>query len=377
MAFLTSLGQHAIAFVLVLTVIVFVHEWGHYIVARLNGVKIDVFSIGFGPELFGWFDRAGTRWKVSAIPLGGYVKFFGDADAASSGPEERPLAPEEAKFAFVTQALWRRAAIVFAGPASNFVFAIVVYAALFAAAGRPFTPPVVGKVLPGSAAAQAGFVAKDRILSIGGVAVHGFEDIRNVVTVHAGVPLPVVVRRDGRITDFTVTPRKVTVADGFGGTQSIGEIGILAADRTEYVKLSPVAALEGGIAQTWGVTATTMTYLGGVLSGRQSGRQLGGPLRIAEVSGAVIKLGFAALAALIATLSISIGLINLFPIPLLDGGHLLFYALEALRGRPLGERAQEYGFRLGLILVLGIFVFATWNDLVQLRVVSFLTRVFS
>ncbi len=377
MAFLSSLAEHAVGFAVVLTVIVFVHEWGHYIIARLNGVKIDVFSIGFGPEVIGWADRKGTRWKIAVIPLGGYVKFFGDNDATSSRPAERPLDGEEAKVAFATQALWRRATIVFAGPASNFIFAAVVYAALFATAGRPFTPPVVGKVLPGSAAAQAGFLTKDRILSIGGTPVHGFSDIRNIVTMHAGIPLKVVVRRDGGTTDLTVTPRWVTIPDGFGGRETVGEIGILAANRTEYVKLAPLAALEGGVAQTWGVTATTMSYLGGILTGRESGRELGGPLRIAEVSGAVIKLGIGALAALIATLSISIGLINLFPIPLLDGGHLLFYALEAVRGRPLDARAQEYGFRLGLILVLGIFVFATWNDLVQLHVVSFLTRVFS
>lgn len=377
MAFLSNFAQHAFGFAVVLTVIVFAHEWGHYIIARLNGVKIDVFSIGFGPELIGWFDRKGTRWKVSAIPLGGYVKFFGDSDATSGRPAARPLEADEAKVAFATQALWRRATIVFAGPAANFVFAVIVYAALFATAGRPFTPPVVGKVLPGSAAAQAGFLAKDRILSIGGVPVHGFTGIRDIVTTHAGTPLKVVVRRDGGTTDLTVTPRRVTLADGFGGQETVGEIGILAANRAEYVKLSPLAAVEGGVAQTWSVTAITMSYLGGILTGRHSGRELGGPLRIAEVSGAVIKLGIAPLAALIATLSISIGLVNLFPIPLLDGGHLLFYALEAVRGRPLGARTQEYGLRLGLILVLGIFVFATWNDLVQLHVVSFLTRVFS
>jgi regulator of sigma E protease len=356
-------------FLIVLTVLVFVHEFGHYAIARWNGVRIDVFSIGFGPELFGWWDSAGTRWKFSTIPLGGYVKMFGDSDASSGQPLPGldRLARGERNVSFHYKRLGQRAAIVAAGPAANFAFAIVVLTVLFMTFGQPYTPAEVGQVQPGSAAEQGGIRAGDVILSIDGQAVARFEDVQQAVRMNPGVAMAIAVRRDAKTLTLQVTPARTEVTDRFGNRYEIGLLGI-ARSGMEYIKRDPVTALYQAVGETWNLSASTLQAMWQMVKGTRTTDELGGPLRIAQMSGEVARGGIAPVLTFMALLSVSLGLINLFPVPILDGGHLLFYAAEAIRGRPLGQKAQEYGFRIGLALVLTLMVFTTWNDLVHIGI---------
>ena len=377
MDFLGGFGVSVFAFLLVLSVLVFVHEFGHYYIARRNGVRVEVFSIGFGPELFGFNDRAGTRWKFSAIPLGGYVKMFGDADPASTpGTGLQAMTPEEQSVSFHHKRLGQRAAVVAAGPLANFLFAFVALTLLFATAGQPFTPPDVGGVQPGSAAERAGLRPGDEIVAIDGSQIQRFEEIRQVVSMQPGKPLGLEVLRDGRTLSIEVTPEVVEVTDRFGNVHRIGQLGIMRAG-TERKRHDPLSAAWQSAREIGGMIGGTFMALGQMIEGSRGTEELGGPLRIAQMSGEVAQTGSYALIWFMAFLSVNLGLINLFPVPLLDGGHLLFYGLEAARGRPLGPRAQEYGFRIGLALVLTLMVFATWNDLVQLRVVDFFRGLIS
>jgi regulator of sigma E protease len=356
-------------FLIVLTVLVFVHEFGHYAIARWNGVRIDVFSIGFGPELFGWWDSAGTRWKFSTIPLGGYVKMFGDSDASSGQPLPGldRLAQGERNVSFHYKRLGQRAAIVAAGPAANFAFAIVVLTVLFMTFGQPYTPAEVGQVQPGSAAEQGGIRAGDVILSIDGQAVARFEDVQQAVRMNPGVVMAIAVRRDAKTLTLQVTPARTEVTDRFGNRYEIGLLGI-ARSGMEYIKRDPMTALYQAVGETWNLSASTLQAMWQMVKGTRTTDELGGPLRIAQMSGEVARGGIAPVLTFMALLSVSLGLINLFPVPILDGGHLLFYAAEAIRGRPLGQKAQEYGFRIGLALVLTLMVFTTWNDLVHIGI---------
>lgn len=359
-------------FLVVLTVLVFVHELGHYLVARWNGVRVEVFSIGFGPELFGWTDRATTRWKISAIPLGGYVKMFGDADPASMpSADVRDMTAEEREVAFHHKRLRQRAAVVAAGPIANFVFAIVALAGLFATLGQPFTPPQVGTVQVGSAAQAAGIEPGDIIASIDGTAIQRFEDVQRIVRLDPGHALSIVLHRGDKDVTVAVTPKLSEVTDRFGNKHEYGLLGIIGQG-VQYVRYNPLTAVARAAGETGDIVVGTLQAVWQMIIGARSTDELGGPLRIAQMSGEVAQYGVSAILSFMAVLSINLGLINLFPIPVLDGGHLLFYAAEALRGRPLGQRAQEYGFRFGLALVLTLMVFATWNDLVHLRVVEFL-----
>jgi len=376
-AVLHILATYVLPFVVVLSVVVFVHEMGHYLIARWNGVRVDVFSIGFGPELFGWNARNGTRWKVSALPLGGYIKMFGDAGAASTpeaGIAEMP--PEERAVSFHHKRLGQRAAIVFGGPLANFLLAVVVFAVLFATVGRPMATPEVSEVLPDGAAAKAGMQAGDLILSIDGEPIDQFIDVQRIVRESAGVPLHFVVRRQGREITLTITPRAVEREDRFGNRQRYGLIGVTRTGVT-LERLDPLSASWQAVDETLTVSASILGAIGQIVTGRRSVEDLGGPIRIAQISGQMAKDGILTVIRFTAILSINLGLINLFPIPALDGGHLLFYFFEALRGRPLSERAQEYGFRIGFALVLALMVFAFWNDLVQLRFVDYLRGLFS
>ncbi len=363
---------YIVPFLFILTVLVFVHEFGHYFIARRNGVRVDVFSIGFGPEVFGWHDRAGTRWKFSAIPLGGYVKMFGDNDVSSGLPAAglSRMTPAEREVSFHYKRLGQRAAIVVAGPAANFVFAIVVLAILFMTYGQPFTPAQVGQVQPGSAAERGGIKPGDVIVKINGGSVQSFENVQQDVRLNPGVPMTIVVKRGGDNLTFHVTPTKTELTDRFGNHYEVGLLGI-ARNGVDYVKRDPATALLQAGAQTWTLSADTLQAMWQIVIGTRGTDELGGPLRIAQMSGDVAQGGIVAVVWFMAVLSINLGLINLFPVPVLDGGHLLFYAAEALRGKPLGQRAQEYGFRIGLALVLTLMVFATWNDLVHLRIVEF------
>ena len=360
-------------FLIVLTVLVFIHELGHYLIARRNGVKIEVFSIGFGPELYGWWDRAGTRWKFSAIPLGGYVKMFGDADASSGLPINlSKLSLEERELSFHCKRLGQRAAIVAGGPIANFVFAIVALALLFMTYGQPFTPAEVGQVVQGSAAEAGGIHPGDTIVSIDGQSIDRFEDVQQIVRLNPAVPLTMVVNRDGQPVTLHVTPSRVEESDRLG-RREIGQLGIRGG-AAKYVRRDPASAMVRAFGETWNLSATTLEAMWQMVLGRRTTDELGGPLRIAQLSGEVAQGGIVPLIWFMAVLSINLGLINLFPVPVLDGGHLLFYAAEAIRGKPLGQRAQEYGFRIGLALVLTLMVFATWNDLVHIGIVDLVKR---
>ncbi|HVA35456.1 MAG TPA: RIP metalloprotease RseP [Stellaceae bacterium] len=372
MGFLTGGLGYVVPFLVVLTVLVFVHELGHYLVARWNKVRIETFSIGFGPELFGWTDRVGTRWKVSAIPLGGYVKMFGDADPASMAAPEQLAAMTEAEKAvsFHHKRLMQRVAVVAAGPVANFAFTIVALAALFATVGQPFTPPQIGKIEAGSAAAAGGLKAGDTIVRIDGAAIHRFEDIQQAVRLDDGNALAITVQRDGKDLTLSITPRVTTVTDHFGNPHRFPLLGI-ERQGVDYVRRNPVDAVWRAGQETGNLVSGTLTAVWQMIIGARPADEIGGPLRIAQMSGEVAQGGAVALIWFMAVLSVNLGLINLFPVPVLDGGHLLFYAAEAIRGRPLGARAQEYGFRLGLALVLTLMVFATWNDLVHIGILKF------
>jgi regulator of sigma E protease len=365
------LWGYLVPFLFVLTVVVFIHELGHFLVGRWCGVGVTAFSIGFGPELIGWNDRQGTRWKLSAIPLGGYVKFAGDANGASVPDPEtmaRMTAAERA-VSFHHQNVAKRAAIVAAGPVANFLLSIVVFAGITYVSGRYVLAPRIESVQAESAAARAGFEPGDVVESINGRTIASFADMQRIISASAGDVLTVVVERHGQPVTLQATPDVRETETPFG-KQRIGLLGLQGSRDPNDVKrmtYGPVQSLGVGVYETWYVVERTFDYIGKLVVGRESADQLSGPLRIAQVSGQVATMGgIGALISLMAVLSVSIGLINLFPIPLLDGGHLLFYGIEAARGRPLSERAQEIGFRIGLAIVMMLMLFATWNDIIHL-----------
>ena len=362
---------YAIPFLFVLTIVVFFHELGHFLLARVAGVKVLIFSLGFGPELFGFNDRRGTRWRVSAVPLGGYVKFFGD-DTEASTPSVETLASmteEERAGSFHHKKVGARAAIVAAGPIANFLLAIGIFTCLFTFFGKPSTTARVDKIEAQSAAEAAGFQVGDVVTAIDGTRIDSFTDMQRIVGTRAGERLTFTVKRGDSTVQLQGTPELQVVKDPFGNAHKRGVLGITrktVAGDVLTERVDPATALWLGVKETWFVIERTVAYIGGVFTGREAADQVGGPLRIAQISGQVATIGVAALIQLAAVLSISIGLLNLFPVPLLDGGHLLFYAVEAVRGRPLSERAQEVGFRIGLGLVLMLMVFATYNDILHL-----------
>jgi regulator of sigma E protease len=366
-----GLVGYVIPFIFVLSLVVFFHELGHFLVARWCGVRIMVFSIGFGPEIVGFDDRYGTRWKISAIPLGGFVKFFGDDNAASVPDTARIAAmnAQERAQSFAFQPVYKRAAIVVAGPLANFILAIVIFAGVFMLYGKQTMSARVDSVLPDSAAAAAGFKPGDLVVAIDGRPIDNFAEMQRIVSTSAGETLTITVDRGGVQQVLKATAALKEVKDNFGNVQRIGVLGISRSMAPEDLKLHPVSppqAIWMSVQETWSVIDRTLGYIGGVIVGREAANQLGGPIRIAQMSGQVASFGFVPLIQLAAVLSVSIGLLNLFPIPLLDGGHLLFYTIEALRGRPLSERAQEVGFRIGLAIVLMLMIFATFNDIVHL-----------
>ncbi len=440
-------------FILVLSILVFVHEWGHFIVARLCGVRVETFSIGFGKEIFGRTDKTGTRWKLSLIPLGGYVKMFGDTDPASSGhtdgvkegEEVRPFTAAEKEVAFFSKSVGKRAAIVFAGPAINFIFAIFLLFALYSFYGQPVTAPMASGIIGESAAEKAGFEPHDKIISIDGEPIARFEDIRRVVMVALNTPLNFVLERDGKEVQVTVTPEKKEITDRFGFTHSRGMLGItspqqggmaiksilsvagkevkdadearkallanmdktvrielkrgeederdvlivhpfkalnsslsdpeskdynvlIAADRVgeDILKHGMANGFRAALSETWTLSTSTLKALGQMFTGTRSPTELGGIIRIGAIAGDMAQAGFLAIVTFTALLSINLGLINLFPIPMLDGGHLVFYLLEWLKGSPVSEKVQEYAFRFGFAILVGMMLFANLNDIVQL-----------
>lgn len=370
---------YVVIFLLILTVVVFIHEMGHFLVARWNGVRVDVFSIGFGPEVWGRTDpKTGTRWRISLIPLGGYVKFFGDADAASTTGDDRVMTDEEKAVAFQHKRVGQRAAVVFAGPAANFVFAILGLAGMFMVLGQPVTEPVIGDVHAGTAAEAAGLKAGDRIVAINGQAVERFQDIQRIVRLEIERPLDLSVRRGGDSLMIQARPRVIQRKGVFGDLEKVPVLGITADQAsTRIVQHGLGSALGEALRETEGMVRSTFIGIGQMINGTRDTDELGGPIRIAKGAGEAAQIGLSSVIFYTILLSLNLGLINLFPIPVLDGGHLLFYAFEAILGRPLGERAQEYGFRIGLFLVLALMVFATRNDIVGLPIWEVVKRLFS
>jgi regulator of sigma E protease len=468
MEFLNPLWNYVLPFIVILAILVFVHEMGHYYVARRCGVRIEAFSIGFGPELFGWTDVRGTHWRVAALPLGGYVKMFGERDSMQDAEgNERPLTKQEERLSFQHKRLSQRAAIVFAGPFINYVFAVLVLGILFATAGQSFTPALLGSVVPGGAADKAGLRPGDKIVAVAGrsverfeevvqaiglrpsqrvalvierdgqrravdvevgvrmlvdkrgnetpfgdigarsfipavvgrvvpgdpaaragiktgdafVAINGrpvatFDDVQQIISASAEVPVSVVVRRNGEELALTVTPKWRVVKEKDGTERKVGGIIGVSAQAAFRQQHAPFAAFVQAVRETYGLTVATFTAVGQMIAGTRSTRDLSGPLRIAEISGDMAQNGTYTFFWFLGVLSLHLCVINLLPIPMLDGGHLMFYGIEALRGRPLGQRAQEYGFRIGLALVITLMVFATWNDLVHLKVIDSIRSIF-
>lgn len=371
LSWLWDVAAYIPPFLFVLGIIIFIHELGHFLVARWCNVAIDAFSLGFGPELVGWNDRRGTRWRIAAISLGGYVKFAGDDNAASVPDYDAldAMSEEERRTSFYLKPVWQRAAIVAAGPAANFLLAVVIFATAFAIVGRPTVDAAVTGVRADSPAAAAGFEPGDVIVAIDGREVGAFIDVLRTVSSAAGQDLAFTVERGGEEVILHATPEQRDLTDDFGTPYTAGFLGIENRTNPEDVRretFGPLGALAAGAQETAYITKRTVEVIAGVITLEQSPKQFGGPLRVAKISGDMASLGFTALMGLAAMLSISIGLINLLPIPMLDGGHLLFYGIEAVRGRPLSLRAQDVGFRIGLGLVLLLMFFATFNDLLYL-----------
>ena len=390
MDFLTT---YIFPFVLVLSILVFVHEWGHYIIARLCGVKVDKFSIGFGKEIFGWTDKAGTRWKFSWIPLGGYVQMFGDTDPASAnhsdkvveGDRKRSFTEEERKVAFFTQSVAKRSAIIVAGPAINFIFAIIILTILYSIHGQPFTPPIVAKLVVDSPAEKAGILPDDKILSMNGRLIERFQDMAQYTTVSLNKAIDIELVHsigDNQWSDNSVIVRVIPAivenTDRFGFKSQRGRIGVISPSKPfEMKQHTPISAFSESIITVWEISTDTLKAIGQIIMGTRDASELGGILRIGAYAGDFAQQGFISLVTFTALLSVNLGLINILPIPLLDGGHLAFYAMETIKGKPVSDRFQEYSLRVGLMALLGIMLFATWNDLVQLQVFSYLKSLIS
>ena len=365
---LWSFAGYVAPFLIVLGIVVFFHELGHFLVGRWCGVKADVFSLGFGPELYGRVDRHGTRWRLALVPLGGYVKFHGDANAASAGVNAEGLSEEERRVSFFTQPVWKRALIVAAGPLANFILAVVIFAGVAFFVGHGALAPRVESLRPGEVAEEAGFKPGDLVRSIDGKAVSSWGELQRIVQASAEKPLSFVIERDGAQVILNATPKLRVMETPFGKNR-IGLIGLNGSTKAEdwqMLKFGPLESLAQGAQETWYVGERTLSFLAGLVVGKESFDQVTGPIGTGYIAGKVATFGFGALMNLAAVLSVSIGLINLVPIPLLDGGHLLFYLIEAIKGRPLSERVQEVGFRLGLVFVVTLMLFTTFNDLLNL-----------
>ena len=356
-----------VPYIVMLTILIFVHEFGHFIVGRWCGVKVDVFAIGFGRELVGHTDRHGTRWKFCAIPLGGYVKFAGDANGASVPDRDKliEMSAEEKSRSLFFKPVWQRSAIVAAGPVANFLLAIVLFAGVFYVRGVPVLEPVLGTIRSGSPAEIAGLKAGDRVIRIDGGRVDSFDDLVAAVSISAGTPMAFVVERDGSQQSVVVTPKLLVDQTRFGAHRR-GAIGAessrnAANFHVDQPGLADAVAL--GVKKSWFVVDRTVRYFGGLIGGTESADQISGPIGIAAVTGEIAKDGFMPLVYLAAVISVSLGFFNLLPIPILDGGHLLFFALEALRAKPLSLRVQDFGFRVGLSLLGLLILFATYNDI--------------
>jgi regulator of sigma E protease len=363
-----------VAFICAIGPLVFFHELGHYWVARLFGVGAEQFSIGFGREVTGWTDKRGTRWKVGWVPLGGYVRFVGDANPASQ-PDSQAVTPaDQQSTAFHLRPWWQRFLIVLAGPVANFLLAIAIFAAFFALFGVPRTPALVGQIQPNSVAASVGLLPGDRIEQIAGQQVETFEDLRRIVSIRPGETVAIQFERDDQQRAITATLGIQEISDEFGQKYRIGLLGVLGGDRVlEELPVSRI--LPEATKATFNITRAIIDVMGQIVVGDRSASEIGGPLRMAQVAGQRASLGWTDFVYLLAVFSINLGFINLLPVPMLDGGHLVFYAAEGLRGRPVSERAQDWAFRGGLALLLALLFFTTVNDLASFGLFERLGRL--
>ena len=360
---------YLLPFLAALTIIVFIHELGHFLVARWCGVTVETFSIGFGREIFGWDDRRGTHWKVCWLPLGGYVKFEGDANATSFPQAAPATATVRSPGNFHGKSIWRRSAVVAAGPIANFLLAICIFASVFMFVGIPMNEPRADSVIPGSAAEKAGIKPGDLFTAVDGKKIATFGDLQQAIWTRGGEQLSVVIDRQGTFLNLELVPDIKMEPDGFGGTVKIGLLGVQRAPdngNTKVQRLSPAAAVSRGAEETWRIVSITLKYLGKLVTGHESSKQIGGAISMAKGAGDAASSGLMRFATYVAFLSVSVGLINLFPIPMLDGGHLVYYAIETVLGKPLGQQAQEWGFRVGLSLVVMLMAFGFWNDLTRI-----------
>lgn len=363
-------------FLMVISALVFIHEMGHYLAGRVFGVKATSFSIGFGREILGWTDKRGTRWKLSLMPLGGYVKFLGDLNASSQpSPEVAAMPPEEQAKTFLAKPRWQRAIIIAAGPITNFLFAILVFASFFGIHGHPYTPPVVDQIVADSPAAAAGLRKGDRIVTLDGQNVDRFEDIVRIVVINPGHALDARIERGGRVVETGVTPATIVEKDRFGNVYTVGQLGV--AGGAPVVKdCNPAEAVYYAVEETALMTRMMAETLVQVISGRRSVKELGGPVKIAQLSGQQAVMGWQNLLYFMTLVSINLGFINLLPVPVLDGGHLFLYAIEGVRRRPLDPRVQEWAFKSGFALLISLMLFLTVNDLASLSLWQHLASLF-
>jgi len=358
-----------IPFIALILVVVFIHEYGHYYFAKKYGVGVTDFSIGFGKEILGWNDKSGTRWKICWIPLGGYVKFFGDRNVFSQADQEELLkkySEEDQKKLFVTKPLYQRSLIVFGGPLANFLLAIVIFLSIYMFVGKDFTPAVIDEVQKDSPAEMAGLMKKDVILEIDNNKVESILDVSKYIAMSTSEYVDFKVSRYDQQILFKIKPNLVPSEDSLGNKINKRMVGIKLSpynNKINHVKLGPAQALIQSVGEVYFVTTSSLKYLTSMLFGKGDSSQLGGPIRIAKISGQVAEFGIIPFLSMMAYISISLGLINLFPIPMLDGGHLMFYAIEKLLGRPLSQKTQEGFFRIGMFLLLSLMFFATFNDL--------------
>jgi regulator of sigma E protease len=380
MDFLYQVPHYAIPFLVVLSVLVFVHEFGHYIVARMCGVRIEIFSIGFGRELFGFNDSHGTRWKICLIPLGGYVQMFGDADPTSSTTKKetvQAMSVKDKQSAFYHKAVWQRALIVAAGPFINFLYAIIMMSALFSVQGQMYSPAEIGGIVEKGPAEKAGMQIGDVITSINGQHIERFQELQREVNVNLGAEMTFVVERKGQELTFKASPEIIEQKDNFGFRHMIGRMGIVSTNKSEFKKHTPVTAVKAAFSETWSMSVSTLKAIGQMIMGTRSPDELGGVIRIGAYAKQFSDAGILSLMMFSALISVNLGLINLFPIPLLDGGHLVFYFYEAIFRRPMPEKVRMAGIRAGYLLVVTLMIYATLNDLIQLKIFSFIAKLVS
>ncbi len=377
MQWLSTALHYPFYFILLISILVFVHEFGHFIIARWCGIRVETFSIGFGPELFGWNDRYNTRWRFALVPMGGYVKMFGDADPSSAPDADKAaqMTEDEKRWSFFHKPVSKRMAVVVAGPAMNYIFAWLVLSVLFVTVGQPFTVPKVYGIVENSPAARAGVLNDDTITAIDSTPVERFEELQQYVRLRPDQAVTLHVKRADAALNLPTTLANSTLTDRFGGVHKIGLLGIKAKGMA-FVKHGPLTALRQAMREIYNMTASTLKAVGQIITGERGTEDLGGPLRIAQMSGEMASEGIAPWFMLLAIISVNLGLVNLFPIPVLDGGHLVFYTIEAVIGRPIPTKAITVCYKVGLALVMTMMVFALWNDITQLHVVNWVKGKF-